>query len=817
MEAHHRYNVCVRKPGRRGILSARVPFLVRLLRGIAEIAKGRMQLVSIFTFLTCVLLMRGRLLTLNCLADMSMGAYNMCSKVPNAASATHDTIVATLIVPSGSGGLVVPTAIPTTAPTSTSSSTTSSTPTTSVTPTSTSAEATQSVIPVNSQPGLSAPQIAGISLGVIAGVVAFGVFLVFLARCVRRRRFGDDDPEAGFSKMRDSLSFGHGSRQGSPPALHGGLQISNPIHKMPLEMDFQRPVGPCKQFGAQPMQRQQPEKPITPGMIGVAISPQRTVAVRSNSMATSPDAFSPVPSFRLPAMKVTPPTRENTLENQSPPKPILTLAIPKGRAPITGGAGAAAAAAAAPRDSIVTEFAEDGEGDNVWRPPQSDPQSAVTLFDKGPNNWILRNPSTSKRPDANPAPVSLHVELPSPADKTRAERAQELPMVAPLRIPRSKATQAKLGSPIAFQDQSRTTWSSSVYTSNNGPRSAASPALVNDLAPAPVPPPETYFTMVREGRDLTAVKSKQRRASKRASRRVSYQSSTSIESGATGAFEDEIRDNLSPLAQSPLSAGRSPVSYPTIPNRNQNRPGFSLFPPPPMDKSLSPQGQSSPTLGTSVPVNKMGAPNIAQVPGPNTRFLKPGGLPANPNPNRNPGQMRTGSPETRLGAIPGAIHIAELPATPQRRPSPAAQGQGLGIAEQQQQQQAYRTPSPGQQRRYPSPAQQQRPQPAALTQTRSQSPSQGQQQSSLLAKRLGADKAAALAFGGGEPVSLQKPKKGWTRESFAPPGPTQQATPRGSGIMVNGKHVGYAMPGAPGWMPELTPTRRGDELFLNVQ
>ena len=756
------------------------------------------------------------------LADVSTAAYNMCAKVPNAASATHDTIVATLIVPSGTGGLVVPTAAPTSAPTSSSSSTTSSTPTTSATPTSTSAEVTQGVTPTNNQSRLSAPQIAGISLGVIAGVVAFGVFLVFLARCVRRRRFGDDDPEAGFSKMRDSLSFGHGSRQGSPPAQHGGLQISNPIHKAPLEMDFQRPVGPYRQFGAQPMQKQQSEKPISPGMIGVAISPQRAVAVRSNSIATNPSAFSPVPSIRPPAMKVTPPSRENTVEHQSPPKPTLTLAIPKGGAPVAGGAGAAA-----PRDSIVTEFAEDGEGESnpntssVWRPPPSDPQSAVTYYfaDKG-GNWILRNPSTTKRPE-NLAPVSPQVELPSPQDKTRAERAQELPIVAPLRVPRSKVTQTKLGSPIAFQDQSRVTRSSSVYTSNNGPRSAASPAPGGNFAPVPVPPPETYFSMMGEGRNLTAVKPKQRRASKRASRRVSHQSSTSIESGAAGPFEDEdiiedeLQVNLSPVAQSPLSPGRSPVSYPKIPNRNKNGPGFSLFPPPSRDQSLSPPGQSSPTLGASVPVKKMGTPNLAQVPGSNTRFLRPGGLPANPNPNRNPGQVKTGSPETRLGANPGAIPIAELPATPQRRPSPATQGQGLGIAERQP---AYRTPSPAQQRRYPSPAQQQQPQPAVTAQTRSQSPNQGQQQSSLLAKRLGAEKAAALAFGGNEPVSLQKPKKGWTRESFAPPGPTQQATLRpGPGIVVNGSHMGYAMPGTPGWVPELTPSRRGDDLFLNVQ
>ncbi|KAK4217138.1 hypothetical protein QBC37DRAFT_438351 [Rhypophila decipiens] len=804
-------------------------------------------------------------------------AYNMCSQVSNAAPATHDTIVATLIIPSGTGGLVVPTAAPTSA--SPTSSTTTTSPTRS-TPTPTSIESSETPVPSSSPSRLSAPQIAGISLGVIAGVVAFGVLLIFLARCIRRRRFGDEDSEAGFAKMRDSLSY----HQGSPPALHGGLQISNPIRKPTVEMDFQRPLGAYNQYyGGQPAEYQQPApEPVHPGMIGVAISPNKPVAIQSNSNAnmTAANSASKIGFAAPPAVVFTPPSRSNTMDQvaPSPPKPALTLAIPKGRAPTTGA-----------RDSIVTEFAEDGEGESnpntssIWRPPPSEPQSASTYYyaDKG-GNWVLRRASTAKKPvAANRGPVSPQMEeLPSPEDRTRAERAQDfpVPVVRPLRI--SKNFQPQLGSPIAFKDQARANRSSSIYTSNNT-----------------VPPTSTYYAMMREGRDLTgggrAKQQQQQQQQQRAvpsstrNKRVSYQSSTSIESGAAGPFDDdediienEPQVSLSPVAQSPLTPleGKSPVSYPKI---HKNGARLSLFPPPSTavrDNSRSPPGQASPTLGASAATKKT-TPQTA----PNKRLLYPGGLglPSNPNPNRNPGQIKTGSPETRVGVFPTAVPIsappvAELPATPPRRPSPARAQQGLGISEQrqrqyhqrplhqqqqQQQQQMYQAPSQVQQQRqqqrpapapsphiqmqmqsqpqrYPSPPQYQQPQqpqpyqpyqpPATVSASSpegNQSHSQSQaaaaaaaQQSSLLAKRLGAEKAAALSLGAsGSGDTITKPTKRrekWTRESF---GPKTINTKGNKQAVHDDDDLPYPVPITPGWVPQLTPTKRGDDLYLNVQ
>jgi hypothetical protein len=69
----------------------------------------------------------------------------------------------------------------------------------------------------------------------------------------------------------------------------------------------------------------------------------------------------------------------------------------------------------------------------------------------------------------------------------------------------------------------------------------------------------------------------------------------------------------------------------------------------------------------------------------------------------------------------------------------------------------------------------------------------------LLAKRVGADRAAALALGddlGGQSAGRVK----WQREQDGP------------GFVG---HDTAVIP--PGWLPKLTPTRRGDDLFLNVQ
>ena len=77
--------------------------------------------------------------------------------------------------------------------------------------------------------------------------------------------------------------------------------------------------------------------------------------------------------------------------------------------------------------------------------------------------------------------------------------------------------------------------------------------------------------------------------------------------------------------------------------------------------------------------------------------------------------------------------------------------------------------------------------------------------SALLAKRLGSDRAAALVLGG--PGSVPKKSAAWKREL------------RESQLAAQGLEgqMAQQLPATPGWLPRLTPTRKGDDLFLNVQ
>ncbi|KAK4122371.1 hypothetical protein N657DRAFT_576328 [Parathielavia appendiculata] len=836
------------------------------------------------------------------ISDATLTAYNMCVGVSGAKPMTHSALMVTLIRPStGTAPLLVPTAIRTATPTGTETETTptptstvnlgpgdeSSSITTTAAPTSATSAPTQTATASpetpKSQPQLSKSQVAGIALG-CAAVLVFGILLVVLARCIRKRRFGD--LEAGFSRMRDSMSFGKKSRCGSHP---GPLQISSPLPRAHVDRD---PLYP----------HWQPQIPGRLGGVGLAISPpvarggvfvKPTPALASVLSAPSrpTPAADPVP---VPAPVPAPPPRsvpkvvrdpapkpKAPSAERSPPKPALALAIPQGQ-------DRAVRLPANARDSVVTEFAEDGEGDiapgtAVWRPPATDPQSATTTYfaDRG-GNWILRNTSarkpeagTSRRVSGPVRPAVQEVvaapvefELPSPDHKTRAERAKDAyggfspdAVVSPLRLPR-KPGPRRLGSPIAFKDQRREPQLSSSGLSARLSQSAET--IQSELAQTKSRAPDVYFTMIRESRDLTGGRSR-RRSTRRASRRVSAESATSIESAADGedVIEDEPQVDLSPVAESPhtpMSQGKSPVEYSKIRKQNAGKqpvpalkaPEADLLSPGHRYNVWHPPGRSSPTGSGSFADSRTAAPANPRSNGPvrpwNAPDLKP----------RNPGQLRTGSPETRRGLASTSIPPIENqywqrqrkvvnpasywnqpstaqpsttrarapppPPTPPTPPYEQPAGGGNGNTRPRRydtppQQQPYRRPIP----RLPTDPRQLLPTPADTPQPQPQPPPKPQQQqshtpgpaagdtssqSSLLAKRRGVDKAAALSLayasgggkgngggggGGGGEKKGRKGKGGWTKEEYGP------------------------VPITPGWVPELTPTRSGEDLYLNVR
>lgn len=755
--------------------------------------------------------------------------------------------MATLVVPTGTGPLIIPTPKPTTsanvpaqdvtsvltptsaAPTASTSSTLGTSPVTTG-PTDTSAAVAPDETPTVSQQQLGSAQIVGIVLGCLA-VVVFGILLVFLARCVRRRRFGGD-PEAGFTKMRDSLSFGRRSHPNSPPEI----QISKPLHSSPSDRAYQWPTNPPR-----PQQTQQMQQPAG---VGLAVSPYRSQQAASDGAAMRA-AQRGTPTVILSPPVPTPSTA--TVENTSSPKPALTLAIPKAPKPQTR-------PPVNSRESIVTEFAEDGEGDsvpntgNIWRPPATDPQSATTYFfaDKG-GNWILRNKSDRKLGPREPAMATTEVELPSPSDKTKAERAQGWvspgALVEPLRVPSRNNNQQKLGSPISFKDQQqqqqqrssrRDNRSSSVYSPYDAPLSVT-PGPQNPLPANNLPPPDTYFAMIRDGRELAGPRNSARKSARKAAKRRSNDSSTSIESAAALPYEDEalIEDepqiNLSPVAESPrtpLTPGQSPVTYPRIrrsdglsPQQRQGpsnmQQGLSLFPMPARQGSLRQIPPPGSTPGLTLPVKKAGVPMMDRVADPKRPMGANAPVLLSPNQytNRNPALQRTGSPETRQGVLPSmkqqrqrqqqgqaaywTDQQAEVAESGERRgpyelATDGQQARRPSPAVQQLQQERRLSPAMSLQEIRPSPAiqqlqQQRRPSPAGLP-SRSMSPADSSSQNSLLAKRRGVEKAAALSLADQE--AKRKPK-GWKRQEVEMP-------PITPGIRM------------------MTPTRKGDDLFLDI-
>ncbi|KAL2196414.1 hypothetical protein P885DRAFT_37696 [Corynascus similis CBS 632.67] len=846
--------------------------------------------------------------------EATVTAYNMCVGVSKAAPKTHSTIMATLILPSsGTGPLLVPTAIQTATATGSVKDTTTSLPTptvslpggdesTSITATSSSLSTsttstdtwapTQTTSPSSEsgddQPQLSSGQIAGIAVGCTA-VVVFGILLVLLARCIRRKRFGD--VESGFFKIRESRSFGRKSRhEGSRDTL----QISSPLPRVRVQRN---PEDPRWQPGT-------PQKGVglaisplaarggafarpSPALVSALSASRAPTPPRKPSPVSVPNQAAPLRSIPKVVLSSAPPETRAPAAERSPPKPTLTLAIPNGQDRL-------ARAPATSRDSVVTEFAEDGEGDvtagpAIWRPPTSDPLSATTFYlaDKG-GNWILRSSSTgnpvvgTSRVAAGPAKqvvkevpaAPVQVELPSPDHKTKAERARDAyggfspdAVVSPLRLPRRPGIE-RLGSPIAFRDQRREPQVSSPSASAR--LSVTAETITSESSQARNLPTDTYFTMMRESRDLTGAKSKRRPVPK-VSRRESQDSATSIESAAEDedVIQDEPQVDLSPVIESPKSPvcpGKSPVKYPGFrKQRDKQQEALPTKTAPPELLSPAyqynvwhPPGYISPTGAGSLPKPRPAIPAASRSRNETqTAWNAPQLRPAV---NRNPVRLQTGSPEARQGPPPPAAVEAQYwqrqrqianPAwywneqpqvqTQTARPRPSQQRQQYN----QQQQPPLLTPPyelpgeytpPSSSRRYgtpkqPQPPYQQRrpglPTPAATPQSiaaagaivedasspmtnrkqnQNQSQVQGQGQASLLlAKRRGAEKAAALILpdpsgkgrkGGGTDANGRRNKGGWAKEETEP-GPVPPITP--------------------GWVPELTPTRKGEDLYLNVR
>lgn len=242
---------------------------------------------------------------------------------------------------------------------------------------------------------------------------------------------------------------------------------------------------------------------------------------------------------------------------------------------------------------------------------------------------------------------------------------------------------------------------------------------------------------------------------------------------------------LSPVMESPRTPhkGRSPVSYPQIPGRFDGA-TIRLVPPPKRPNfTSSPPGQPSPTLGNILPMGNAN-PASSAYPSPlNTRRFSNATKTQPPPPPAEALTSRSGFSPTQSSPPSFPVPPLNIPsrsgATQARRPGALSPPRLDTHLTQRPHISSFISPTS-----------------AATTSSAT---------SSLLAKRVGNERAAALSLKN----DAQNPGA-WKRDGRAGDG---LLSPDMAGV----SSPRTRLPATPTWQPRLTPTRRGDDLYLNVQ
>ena len=319
--------------------------------------------------------------------DVPLAAYRMCDGVSDGIQPTRETLIATLIIPP-SGDVVVPTTSP---PTTTPSQTpTSSSPILPL-------PSTQTPPPATST--LTTPQIIGIFIGAGAAVL-LGLIAILIARHVRHREFNMDSK---FLPGRLSTMFGG-------PGPRTSFRLKSPVAGGMYPATTFRTGG---------------------GGIGLAVTEPKGTSTRAEAPARfpMPDTLSPprgLPRTPSPhgraSMATTPPSSPAHTALSAPPaspapKPSLTLTIPYSTPKPPNPKPKPTPflkppAQTHPRDSITTEFEEDGTQtclsaprdwtlssstprakSVIWRPPSQTPVAAPYYVADRYGNWVLGDPA----------------------------------------------------------------------------------------------------------------------------------------------------------------------------------------------------------------------------------------------------------------------------------------------------------------------------------------------------------------------------------------------------------------------------------------
>ncbi|KAF2973541.1 hypothetical protein GQX73_g179 [Xylaria multiplex] len=501
-----------------------------------------------------------------------------------------------------------------------------------------------------------------------------------------------------------------------------------------------------------------------------------------------------------------------------PPRPALTLDIPSKAA--TNSAPSSQAPPTTDRASTFTNLtgfadldSEAAEGEQTWRPPPTDPMSATTLYvaDKY-GNWVLS--SDNRQSQIAQITQAAELDTHTPLTKSPIEKQEEAARMAAA-ISASSALPRATEPAFLSQDPANQTYSqsSSLYSQVSAARQNGKR---NSLG-------RNITSRYRKSGNLSGIN----RSDSKASATTIQTSSTSGHDDGL-AYENDIArlSQLSPVQESPDPATKQlRVTYPKIPGRLDKATIRYVPPPKRPNFTGSPLGQQSPTLGVVYPVE--GSPSAYPLPlNPKRKGMRfapmeetgSGFTPEPPNVEVFPLQNYARSDEMLMPEAyprPGPAYIppAEsyryvdsqqrdpfrtppqqpIPTFTPSPPSPASKSISPPFEEQ-------RSVTP------PQPRIMDRGRPHIAYQRVGSGTSFGtvsSTASSLLAKRLGNDKAAALVL---DPNG--KKAQQWRRQGdggLLSPDVPELTSPKGT------------LPQTPIWQPKLTPTRRGDDLFLNVQ
>ncbi|KAG9248620.1 hypothetical protein BJ878DRAFT_476356 [Calycina marina] len=781
-------------------------------------------------------------------------AFSMCDGQTDALPNTHKTITATFVVQSSNPSVVV-IANPTpttssyttscfaatstqsiTSPRTMSSSTTSllvdsSTLAISTTSSRTSRIATNTSPPALSDassspsptptPTLSKKQVIGISAASV-GVAAIIAGLIVFCACLRRRRQPRDsdmlpfqkDPETPISGLRKPPLRGGQSEFSKSKSSNGAspdgtwTRIPTPQPNVPPRLEISDPYMFSR-------------RSIKQNTIGVAISPDRSAPISKRT------------SRLLPA------------------KPTLKLATNQAaELPPGSGAGASVVSPSLPiyaqmtRESTATQFEEDEDAtpsDNtVCRKSTDQTMSPQTAFEPTikvfpptgiPTSFFV----TSNYPqDPNPSPPAILMR-PNDGPYPPSSNFSTTPdyYIKPLTINRDAGSLSrprpspKPGMEMPSQNTSqnsengRFTQVSSMYSGASATPYTNAPSTGPLSSNFPLSIPSPRRSELRNNRKSISQVGPYDRVSVD-SYATSFADSDLSQDSETGpGVRGTMMMDLSPVVESPAS-GRSPVSYPKIPpsTRTQPTPTIRMVPPPPQPDftSIFSSGTPRNTLLRKPRNSQSNQPwqvaeitaarqhRLSQQQQPsqeqarqNTYGLQP--IPKNPPP-------KLASPFKPQPKAPPSAQIQTRTGLPQpsscpRAPSyiaPSAHFNNSTTTSSQAKILHLRTPS-----------------------NSGSIASQHSTNSSLLAKRLGVEKAAALHLRGEDNARQAK----WRvldeeeRERARDPGWRPQLAIRGererrTDVQLRTPERLEELPRTPGWMPKLTPTRRGDELFLSV-